>query len=307
MIRHLQQSTRSRGGIGQWALAWRRFKRNRAAIIGLVIVGFIGILAMFDRLVAPYPPNCPVGTPTGPCPLLESRAPPSPTHPMGTDLGGNDVYSQTVYGARAAFFVGFGATAIAIGIATLIGLAAGYYGGHIDNILMRLTEVFLVLPFLLVLLVFLQALHTITPNATGGLLIIVLIIGAFSWPGNARIVRGEVLRVRESEYIAASRELGSSSSRTLFRHILPNALHVIIILTTLQIAGSILIEAAVSFLGFGDRNATTWGQQLSQASEAVHQAWWQGVFPGIFLTMLVLGFNLLGNGLRDALDPRLRE
>ncbi len=293
--------------IGQWARAWRRFRKNKAAIIGLLIVGFIGFLAAFDRLVAPFPPNCSVGIPAGPCPSFLSRAPPSAAHLMGTDLGGQDVYSQTIYGARAAFFVGLGATAITIALATLVGLVAGYYGGQVDNVLMRLTEVFLVLPFLLVLLVFLQALHTVNPSASGGLLVIILIIGAFSWPGSARIIRGEALHVREFEYIAASREIGATGKRILFRHLLPNILHVIIVLTTLQIAASILIEAAVSFLGFGDQNTITWGQQLSQASQAVHQAWWAGVFPGLFLTVLVLGFNLLGNGLRDALDPGLRD
>ncbi len=305
--RRIPTSAPKRMRVGQWARAWRRFKKNKAAMVGLFIVGFIGFLAAFDRLVAPFPPNCQVGTPAGPCPSFQSRVPPSLVHLMGTDLGGQDVYSQTIYGARAAFFVGLGATGIAIVLATLVGLVAGYYGGQVDNFLMRLTEVFLVLPFLLILLVFLQALHTINPSASGGLLVIILIIGAFSWPGNARIIRGEVLHVREFEYVAASREIGASGKRILFRHLLPNVLHVVIVLTTLQIAGSILIEAAVSFLGFGDQNTITWGQQLSQASQAVHQSWWEGVFPGIFLTMLVLGFNLLGNGLRDALDPRLRE
>lgn len=217
------------------------------------------------------------------------------------------MYSQTIYGASAAFLVGLGATVIAIAIATLVGLSAGYYGGQVDNVLMRLTEVFLVLPFLLILLVFLRALHAVNPTASGGLMIIILIIGVFSWPSSARIIRGEVLHVRESEFIKSSKEIGASGSRILFRHLLPNVLHVIVVLTTLQIAASILVEAAVSFLGFGDQNVITWGQQLSQASQAVHQAWWEGVFPGIFLTMLVMGFNLLGNGLRDALDPRLRE
>ncbi len=308
MERPLQVSSSTRDRrIGQWVWTWRRFRKNNAAIVGLIIVGFIGMLGAFDRLVAPFPPNCPVGIPSGPCPSFQSQAPPSTAHLMGTDLGGQDVLSQTIYGARAAFLVGLGATGITIAMATLVGLAAGYYGGRVDNVLMRLTETFLVLPFLLLLLVFLQALHTVSPGANGGLAVLILIIGAFSWPGNARIIRGEVLRVREFEYISASREIGATGSRILFKHLLPNILHVIIVLTTLQIAGSVLIEAGVSFLGFGDQNTITWGQQLSQASQAIHQAWWEGVFPGTFLTALVLGFNLLGNGLRDALDPRLRE
>jgi len=228
-------------------------------------------------------------------------------YPFGTDLQGRDVYSEIVYGARAAFLVGIGATAIAIVIAVLIGLVAGYSGGWIDNVLMRITEVFLVLPFLLILIVFLRVFFIRFPSGVGGLWIVILIIGMFSWSGAARIIRGEVLHVREFEYIAASRQIGSSGPRILFRHLFPNVLHIIIVLTTLQIAASILTEAAVSFLGFGDTNTITWGQQLTDASATVKEAWWAGAFPGIFITLLVMGFNLLGNGLRDALDPRLRE
>ena len=303
----LQRQARQRG-VSQWALAWRRFKRNRAALVGLVIVGFIGFLAAFDRLVALYPPNCLVGLQTNcPGPPWQVRAPPTSAHPFGTNFAGQDVYSQVIYGARAAFLVGFGATAIAMAIAAIIGLVAGYYRGQIDNLLMRLTEVFLVLPFLLILLVFLRVIFTINPTATGGLSVVILIIGVFSWAGNARIIRGEVLRVREYEFVEAAQEIGASGTRILFRHLLPNILHVVIVLSTLQIAGSILVEAAVSFLALGDPNTITWGQQLTRASEAVKQAWWEGLFPGIFVTTLVMGFNLLGNGLRDALDPRLRE
>ncbi len=300
-------------GVSQWELAWRRLKMNKAALAGLVIVGVIGVMALLDRLIALYPPNCNVGTnPNCPNPgpkpdVWAIGIPPSWSFPFGTNLAGQDVYSQIVYGARAAFLVGIGATAIALAIATLIGLVAGYFGGWVDNVLMRLTEVVLVLPFFLILLVFLRILFTLSPGASGGLLVIILVIGAFSWPGPARIIRGEVLRVREFEYIVASRQIGASGFRILFRHLFPNTLHIIIVLSTLQIAGSILTEAAVSFLGFGDPNSITWGRQLADASEAVKQAWWAGLAPGIFITLLVMGFNLLGNGLRDALDPRLRE
>jgi peptide/nickel transport system permease protein len=132
-------------------------------------------------------------------------------------------------------------------------------------------------------------------------------IGLFSWPAYARVIRGEVLRVKNYEFVEAARSLGASKKRILFRHILPNVLHIIIVLTTLQIAFSILTEAGVSYLGFGDPKSITWGQLLENAQEAVKEAWWEGVFPGFFITLLVLGFSLLGNGLRDALDPRLRE
>jgi ABC-type dipeptide/oligopeptide/nickel transport system permease subunit len=226
---------------------------------------------------------------------------------FGTDLIGHDVFSQVVYGAGSALYVGFGAAAIAMSLAILVGLVAGYYGGIVDNVLMRITEIFLVIPFLLILLVFLRVITTLVPSGVGGLSMVILMIGLFSWAPNARIIRGEVLRVKSSEYIEAAKSLGASRRRIIFRHILPNVLHIVIVLTTLQIATAILVEAAVSFLGFGDPNSITWGQQLQKANEAVKEAWWEGIFPGFFITLLVLGFNLLGNGLRDALDPRLRE
>jgi peptide/nickel transport system permease protein len=203
--------------------------------------------------------------------------------------------------------VGFGAAAIAMSLAIVVGLVSGYSGGLVDNILMRITEIFLVIPFLLILLVFLKVVTTLAPSGVGGLTIVTVMIGLFSWAFNARIIRGEVLRVKNYEYIEASKSLGASEGRIILRHILPNVLHIVIVLITLQIATAILVEAAVSFLGFGDPNSITWGQQLQGASEAVKEAWWEGVFPGFFITLLVLGFSLLGNGLRDALDPRLRE
>jgi ABC-type dipeptide/oligopeptide/nickel transport system permease subunit len=300
-------------GVSQWGLAWKRLRRNKAAIAGLMIVGIIGFMAVFQDQVRLYPPKCLVGLdPRCPGPLGQTdawqiRTPPSLQHPFGTDGSGYDVYSQIVYGARPAFLVGIGATAISMALAILIGLVAGYSGGWVDNVLMRITEVFLVLPFFLILLVFLRVLEAGSGSGAGAIWIVIVIIGVFSWSGAARIIRGEVLHVREFEYIAASRQIGSSGQRILFRHLFPNTLHIIIVLTTLGVAGSILTEAGVSFLGFGDTNTLTWGRLLTDASTNVKQAWWAGAFPGIFITLLVMGFNLFGNGLRDALDPRLRE
>src|SRR6266705_1578111 len=235
-------TTRQKGGVGQWALAWRRFKKNPAAIAGLIIVGFFAFLAAFDRLVAPYPPNCIPTSFSAFCPgQYAPLQAPSLAHPFGTDSNSYDVYSQVIYGCRAAFYIGFGATAVAMIISVLVGLPAGYFGGRTDNILMRFTEVFLVLPFFLILLLFLKLLH------------------------------------------------------------------VLIVLTTLQIAASVLIEAGISFLGFGDQTIATWGLEFYFGFNYISDAWWIETFPGIFLTLLVMGFNLLGNGLRDALDPRLRE
>jgi ABC-type dipeptide/oligopeptide/nickel transport system permease subunit len=290
-------------GVSQWNIAWRRFKKNKAALAGLIIIGAIVFMAIFSPIIARYPLN-----------YLASfneegkiRVPPSSKYLFGTDYVGRDVFSQIVYGAGNVLYVGFGAAAIAMSLAIVIGLISGYYGGLVDNFLMRITEIFLVIPFLLILLVFLKVALTLVPSGVGGLSTVTVIIGLFSWAPNARIIRGEVLRVKQHEYIEASVSLGASKWRIMFRHVLPNVLHIVIVLTTLQIATAILVEAAVSFLGFGDPNSITWGQQLQGASAAVKEAWWEGVFPGLFITLLVLGFSLFGNGLRDALDPRLRE
>jgi ABC-type dipeptide/oligopeptide/nickel transport system permease subunit len=298
-----QPEKKRKRGVSQWSIAWRRFRQNKVALAGLIFVGVVVFMAIFSPLIARYPPN-----------YLASfkqegkiRVPPSSTYLFGTDYIGHDVFSQIVYGASSALYVGFGAAAIAMSLAVIVGLVSGYYGGLVDNLLMRITEIFLVIPFLLILLVFLQVVTTLAPSGVGGLSMVTLIIGLFSWAGNARIIRGEVLRVKQFEYIEAAKSLGASQWRIIFRHILPNVLHIVIVLTTLQIATAILVEAGISFLGFGDPNSITWGQQLQGASEAVKEAWWEGVFPGFFITLLVLGFSLLGNGLRDAFDPRLRE
>jgi len=290
-------------GVSQWSIAWRRFKKNKAALFGLIIIGVIVFMALFSPILARYPPNYLASF------IQEGkiRVPPSPKYLFGTDYIGHDVFSQIVYGAPAALFVGLGAAVVAMSLAIVVGLVSGYVGGIVDNVLMRITEIFLVIPFLLILLVFLRVVTTLAPSGGGGLSTVTLIIGLFSWAANARIIRGEVLRVKQFEYIEASKSLGASRSRIIFRHILPNVLHIIIVLTTLMIAGAILVEAGISFLGFGDPNSITWGQQLQGASEAVKEAWWEGIFPGLFITLLVFGFSLLGNGLRDALDPRLRE
>jgi len=304
-IKGNQDLTKKQKGVSQWNIAWRRFKKNKAALAGLIFIGVVVFMAVFSPVLAHYPARG-----AGSLPGFyssEVRSPPSWKYWFGTDRVGHDVWSMVVYGAASALYVGFGAAAIAMSLAIVIGLVSGYYGGLVDNILMRITEIFLVIPFFLVLLVFLRVVNTIVPSGVGGLSIVMLMIGVFSWAPNARYIRGEVLRVKNYEFIDAAKSLGASRTRIIFRHILPNVLHIIIVLTTLQIAGAILVEAGVSFLGFGDPNAITWGQQLQKANEAVKEAWWEGVFPGFFITILVLGFSLLGNGLRDALDPRLRE
>ena len=286
-----------------WGLAWQRFKRNKVALAGLFIVGYMVFMGLFADFIAPFPPFS-TGYDRGELLGLS----PSWLHPFGTDGLGFDVFSRIVYGARAVLIVGFGAAGIAMVISILVGITAGYYGHKVDEFLMRFTEIFLVLPFFLVILVLMKVFLSLSSGGISGLGVIILIIGVFSWPGNARILRGEILQTREFDFIQAAKCLGASGRRILFRHILPNVLYLVIVLTTLAVAGAVLIEAGISFLGFGDPNSVTWGQMLSDAEyEILNGRWWSVIFPGMFISLLVMGFNLLGNGLRDALDPRLRE
>jgi len=290
-----------RRGASQWAVAWRRLKRNKAALVGLFIVTLYALVAIFAEAIARYPPASVE-------PLFEGsyRSPPSLKYPFGTTSEGRDVFSDAVWGTRAAFLVGIGATSITMTIAILVGLTAGYFSGWVDNVLMRITEVFLVMPILLIILVLARVAQVVV-SAGMALYAIVLILGVFGWPGTARVIRAETLRVKEMEFIQAERCLGASSARILFRHILPNILPTIIVISTLTIASNILIEAAISFLGFGDPNSVTWGQLLNIGYINVVGEWWTEITVGFTLMLCTLGFNLLGDGLSDALNPRLRE
>lgn len=299
-IKDVARAKQAAKPISMWGLAWIRFKRNKVALAGLFIIGYIFFMAVFADFIAPYSARA--------TDLTRSGLPPSWQYPFGTDVIGRDVFSGVVYGAQAVLIIGFGVAILSMGIAIVIGIVAGYRGGLVDEGLMRFTEIFLVLPFFLILLVLLQVFVRLFPSGFGGLAMIIIVLGLFSWPGNARMIRGEVLSVREFEYIQAAKCLGASRNRILYRHILPNIMYLVIVLTTLQVAFAVLTEAAISYLGFGDPNSITWGQQLTDAMTYIMRGeWWALLFPGIFISLLVLGFNLLGNGLRDALDPRLRE
>jgi ABC-type dipeptide/oligopeptide/nickel transport system permease subunit len=214
--------------------------------------------------------------------------------------------------------VGIVVTIITMGLAILIGSISGFYGKWVDTVLMRIAEVFLVFPSLLFILVFARIFTLIVSDpfliipiinlrVPVGLTIVVVILAIFNWAADARMVRGEFLRVRELEFIEAERALGASNKRIIFRHILPNILSSIIVVSSLTIASAILLEAAVSFLGFGDTNTVTWGQILQENFSDMRVVWWAEVFPGLMILLTVFGFNLLGDGLSDALNPRLRD
>ncbi len=315
-----------RRGASQWAVAWRRFRRNRAGLFGLVIVVAVFIIGIFGSFFAPYPPR-PDPNAYAPFYIGDVREPPSWLNPdepnnfkylFGTTPIGTDVFSDVVHGTKYTVYVGVLVTAITMALSITVGAIAGFYGRWVDNVLMRISEVFLVFPSLLLILVFVRiftvsigdpfvTIPMINIQIPAGLTIVVLILGLFNWASNARMIRGEFLRIRELEFIEAERALGASNIRIIFRHILPNLMSSVIVVSSLTIAYAILLEAAVSFLGFGDVNTITWGQILQENFSEMRTVWWAEIFPGIAILLTVFGFNLLGDGLSDAMNPRLRD
>jgi ABC-type dipeptide/oligopeptide/nickel transport system permease subunit len=317
-----------RRSASQWAVAWRRFKRNKAGTVGLVIVITVFLVGIFGDFFAPYPGR---PDPDALLPFYQGdvRKPPSwlenwPNqilnwkYPFGTSAIGTDVYSDMIHGTKYTLYVGVVVTLITMALAIVVGSTAGFYGGWVDNLLMRLTEVFLVFPSLLFILVFVRiftltvgdpfwTIPIINLKIPTGLTIVTVVLAIFNWASNARMVRGEFLRVRELEFIEAEKALGASNTRIIFRHVLPNILSSIIVVSSLTIAYAVLIEAAVSFLGFGDLNTTTWGQILQENFADMRTVWWAEIFPGLAILLTVFGFNLLGDGLSDAFNPRLRD
>ena len=311
-----QNSIKKRRSASQWAVAWRRFRRNKAGVAGLIIVIVVVFVGIFGDFLAPYPafPNPKAYTPFY---HGDVRTPPNSQYLLGTDVLGTDVLSDILHGTKYALYVGVVVTAITMAIAIIVGAVAGYFGSWVDNVLMRITEIFLVFPSLLFILIFVRVFTLGAGAGTSvnffgisipiGLTIVILVLAVFNWPGDARMIRGEFLRVRELEFVEAEKALGASNTRIIFRHILPNILSSIIVVASLTIAYAILLEAGVSFLGFGDVNTMTWGQILENNFADMRIVWWAEVFPGLAILITVFGFNLLGDGLSDALNPRLRD
>jgi peptide/nickel transport system permease protein len=290
-------------------LFWRRFRRDRIAMISLGFIGFLVLLAIFAPLVveilglpSPYTPNPNLtdsfGSPLGP----------SGAHPFGVDQLGEDVMSRVIYGTRVSLEVGILGTSIATVIGVVVGVLAGFYRGWIDTLLSRVIDVVLSIPILLLGLG-IGAACSVRGCVNGaiqpGLGVIIFLITLVNWTYIARIVRGLVLSLREREFVDASRALGASNARIMFREILPNLIAPVIVYATLLVPINILIEASLSFLGVGVRPPTaSWGQMIASATPIFNTAWWYMTFPGIALLLTVLAFNLLGDGLRDALNPR---
>ncbi|HSJ05707.1 MAG TPA: oligopeptide ABC transporter permease [Longimicrobiales bacterium] len=282
------------GGDSQWTIAARQFRRNRLAIAGLAIVIVLYLVALLAPLLAPYDPIAQHDIArTG---YLSPRG----EYLLGTDRFGRDVLSRIIYGARISLAIGFIATAISVTIGTLLGALAGYFGGRVDTLIMRFTDMVLAFPRL-VLLIMIVALFG--PSLT----IIILVLGLTQWPGTTRIVRGDVLSLREREFVHAAHALGMSRGRIMLRHIIPNVLAPVIVTATLGIGNTIVMEAGLSFLGLGVQAPTpTWGSMVAEGRDNLLGAWWVATFPGLTIVLVVLAFNLVGDGLRDALDPRLR-
>ena len=270
---------------------WARFRTNRFAITGGVVVIFLFLLSFLAPYITPYGPND--------LDLFHVLMPPSSAHWFGTDDLGRDVMTRMIYGASISLEVGFVAAGIAVIIGTIVGLVAGYYSGWVDNILMRFVDIMLCFPTFFLILAVIAFLGQ-------SIWYIMIIIGLTSWMGVARLVRAEVLSIREREYVMAVRALGARDSRIIFRHILPNSLSPVLVSATLGVAGAILTESALSFLGIGVPPPTpSWGNILTSGKEYIEFAWWLTLYPGLAITVTVLAYYLLGEGIRDALDPRL--
>ncbi|HLO24501.1 MAG TPA: oligopeptide ABC transporter permease [Geobacteraceae bacterium] len=272
---------------------WTRFRRNRFAMAGGGVVVILFLVSLLATWITPYDPDA--------LDLYNVLMPPSAAHWFGTDELGRDVFTRVVFGAKISLKVGFVAVGIAVLVGTLIGLVSAFYGGWIDNVFMRFVDIMLCFPTFFLILAVIAMLEP-------SIWYIMIIIGLTGWMGVARLVRAEVLSIRERDFVMAARAIGASDFRILFRHVLPNAMSPVLVSATLGVAGAILTESALSFLGIGVQPPTpSWGNILTSGKDYIEFAWWLSLFPGLAILVTVLSYNLLGEGIRDALDPRLNR
>jgi peptide/nickel transport system permease protein len=272
---------------------WRAFRRNKLAVIGGIVVACLALLAVLAPAISPWDPNRPD--------VRKILDPPSSRHPFGTDQLGRDVLSRMLHGSQVSLAVGFVSVGIAATIGILLGAAAGYNGGPVDATIMRLVDLMLVFPRFFLLLAVLAFLKP-------SIWTIMAVIGLTGWMGVARLVRAEFLALKEREFVMWSQSTGASAFRIIWRHILPNAMAPVLVAMTLGIPAAILTESGLSFLGLGVQPPrATWGNILNEGKDAIELAWWLSVYPGVAILITVLSYNLLGEGIRDALDPRLRQ
>ncbi len=273
---------------------FRRFLENKLAVGGMVIVIIFYFIAIIAPLIQRYPPS-----------QIQSGARdlhPSAQHWLGTDRNGRDVYSRLLNGGRVSLAVGFVAVAIIMTIGTTLGAISGYFGGWVDAVVMRFTDILLSIPQILLLI-------SAAALFNAGIATTIIVIGVTSWPGAARLIRGQILSLKDQEFVTAARTVGATPWKIIWRHLLPNSLAVIIVEATLWLSFAIILEATLSYLGLGVQIPTpSWGNMLQDGQhELLLGAWWLTLFPGLAIFLVVMAFNLMGDGLRDAFDPRLRR
>jgi peptide/nickel transport system permease protein len=279
------------GSDGLWSVGWTRFRERRLAVAGAVIVLFLYLVAIFAPALTPYNPVT-----YGDIPEARYMGP-SFQHPFGTDKFGRDVMTRMFYGSRVSLSIGLLAVTLSIVLGSLVGALSGYAGGIVDAVLMRVVDALMAIPRLFLLL-------TCIALFSQSILLIIILLGATGWMSAARLVRGQVLAIKKKDYIVAAEALGAGGKRIIFKHLIPNTLTVIIVSATLRIGGIILAEAALSFLGLGVQPPTpSWGMMVFEGRDVMLNAWWVSTFPGLAIVITVIGFNLLGDGLRDAFDP----
>jgi len=282
--------------MSQWDLTTRAFGQNRVATLGLMTIVCVYLVALVTPLISPYDP-----TVQGPL-VTHRMLAPGGEFLLGTDRFARDVLSRILYGARISLSIGFVAVGISVTIGTFVGAVAGYIGGTLDAVIMRFVDVVISFPRL-VLLIMIVALFE-----QSSIFLIIAVLGFTQWPGTTRIVRAEVLGLREREFIQAARALGFTRLRIILRHVIPNTLAPVIVAATLGIGNVIVLEAGLSFLGLGLQPPTpSWGSMVADGRSDLLNAWWISTFPGLAIVFTVVAFNLAGDGLRDALDPRLRR
>ncbi len=272
---------------------WETFSKNKLMVAGSGLVLLLLIISLLAPWLAPFDP--------GKIDLTNVLASPSMNHLFGTDQLGRDVLSRMIWGARISLKVGFVATGVAIIIGTILGAIAGYYGGWVDSVIMRFVDIMLCFPTFFLILAVIAFLEPSIWN-------IMIIIGLTGWMGVTRLVRADFISLRERDFVQAARAIGAGDLRIIFLHILPNAMASILVAATLGIAGAILTESALSFLGIGVQPPTpSWGNILTAGKDNIDIAWWLSLYPGLAILITVVGYNLLGEGIRDALDPRLKK
>ena len=280
----------------EWAIVWRQFKKNRLAVYGITVILLLYMVAILAPILSFYDPTMQGNR------VLERLLAPSTEHLLGTDRFARDVFSRIIYGSRISLLVGFMAVAISVTIGTVYGTISGYAGKWIDGVMMRFVDMMLSFPTLILIIT------VIAIFRKQSIWVIITVIGLLSWPGVARLVRGEILLLKELEFFHAAKALGASGPRLIFRHLLPNALTPIIISSTLRVGTTILVEASLSYLGLGVQPPTpSWGNIVYDTKGNIFTEWWMPLSAGLAITVTVIAYNLFGDGLRDALDPRLRD